>query len=275
MKLALIQLTVYPTNKENIENALLRIKEASDNGADIVILPEMFCCPYETKNFPIFAQSEDGENVKIMSNCAKENNIYLVSGSMPENDNGKIYNTSYVFDRDGNKIGKHRKVHLFDIDVKGGQRFKESETLSAGENATIFETEFGKFGLLICFDIRFPEISRIIALKGAKALIIPAAFNMTTGPAHWELAFRSRAVDNQFFTVGVSPARDETGSYVAYGNSIVVSPWGKVVASLDEKDATLYYDMDLSEVDSIRTQLPQILKRKTNLYSLNYKTETY
>lgn len=273
MKVALIQSTVYDTNQENVENAISRIKEAAQNGADIAILPEMFCCPYQTSAFPIFAQAENGENFQAMSKCAKENNIYLVAGSMPENDNGKIYNTSYIFNRNGEKIGKHRKVQLFDIDIKGGQRFKESETLTGGDDITVFDTEFGKMGVLICFDIRFPELSRITALKGAKCLIVPGAFNMSTGPLHWDLLFRARALDNQIFAIGVSPARNVNSSYISYAHSLIASPWGQILESLDEKDSTLYYDIDFNENDSVRQQIPQITTRKTELYSLNYNNE--
>ena len=134
--------------------------------------------------------------------------IYLVGGSLPELAEGRIYNTSYVYGPDGRRIAKHRKAHLFDIDVQGGQRFRESDTLSPGDRITTFETAFGTMGLCICFDLRFEELARCMCLRGAKVLFVPAAFNMTTGPAHWELLFRQRAVDNQCFTVGVSPARD-------------------------------------------------------------------
>lgn len=273
MKIALIQSTVFDTNEENIEKAVERVRECAKNGADLVVLPEMFCCPYQNSKFPIFAQEENGENFKTLSQCAFENKIYLVAGSMPERDGDKIYNTSYVFDRNGKKIAKHRKIQLFNINIKGGQCFSESKTLSAGEEITVFDTEFGKIGLLICFDIRFPELSRITALKGANCIIFPASFNLSTGPAHWELLFRARANDNQLFTVGVSPARDENGSYVAYGNSIIVSPWGEVVARLDEKDATLYHEINLDEVQNIRQQIPQFLHRNTDLYRLKYNDE--
>ena len=114
---------------------------------------------------------------------------------MPEKDaEGNVYNTSYIFDREGKQIGKHRKVYLFDIDVKGGQTFKESDTLTAGDSDTVFDTEFGKIGVMLCFDIRFPELSRMMVNDGAKVIFVPAAFNMTTGPAHWELSFRTRAL---------------------------------------------------------------------------------
>lgn len=121
-----------------------------------------------------------------------------MGGSFPEKDEeGRIYNSSFIFAPDGTEIGNHRKVHLFDINVPGGQQFMESKTFTAGSKITVVDTEFGKLGIAICFDIRFPELSRAMALEGARAIIVPAAFNDTTGPAHWEIHFRSRAVDNQ------------------------------------------------------------------------------
>ena len=213
MKVALIQMQVASSPAENLQTARTHLKDAAAGGADIAVLPEMFCCPYETPNFPRFAQKEGGEIWQALSDMAKENGLYLVAGSVPEDDGGKTYNTSYVFDPEGKCIAKHRKVHLFDIDVKGGQRFMESETLTAGDSLTTFDTPWGKMGLCICYDIRFPEWMRLMALEGAKAVFIPAAFNMTTGPAHWELSFRARALDNQIYLFGCAPARDMEASY--------------------------------------------------------------
>ena len=158
LKIAVIQMQVEEDKLKNLETANNFIKEACNHKIDMAILPEMFCCPYKTSNFPIYAESEKGPSYKFLSNIAEENKIYLVAGSMPEKDeNGNIFNTSYVFDRDGNKIGKHRKVHLFDIQIDGGQHFKESDTHCPGNETTVFDTEFGKFGLAICYDFRFPE----------------------------------------------------------------------------------------------------------------------
>ena len=125
--------------------------------------------------------------------------IWLVGGSLPELEGDRVYNTSYVFDPEGRQVAKHRKMHLFDIDVAGGQSFRESATLSPGEQVTVFDTPWGRMGLCICFDLRFEELCRLMVLEGARVLLAPAAFNMTTGPAHWELLLRQRAVDNQCF----------------------------------------------------------------------------
>jgi len=268
VKIGLIQMRIQEEKMKNIETAKKFITKLAEEGADIAVLPEMFNCPYNTDNFPIYAEEEGEETYQILSNLARENNIYLVAGSIPERERDKIYNTSFVFDRKGNKIGKHRKMHLFDIDVKGGQYFKESDTLSPGSELNVFETEFGKFGLAICYDFRFPEVGRILVEKGAKAIIVPAAFNMTTGPAHWEIMFRSRALDNQVYTIGVAPARDEKSSYVSYANSIVVSPWGNVIERMDEKESYRIVEIDFDYVEKVRNELPLLKHRRTDVYKL-------
>lgn len=270
MKVALIQMKGKNSNDENMEIALSKIAEAAEKGADFVVLPEMFSCPYKTSNFPIYAQKDGGKNYTALSEAAAKNKIYLVAGSMPEEDEGRIYNTSYVFDRNGKLLAKHRKMHLFDCDIPE-VNFFESDTLSAGNQVTTFETEYGTFGLMICFDIRFPELSRLMVDKGAKFIVVPAAFNMTSGPAWWEIMFRARATDNQVYMFGCSPARDEKASYTAWGHSIVVDPFGKVLAQLDEKEATLYYDVDVKSVDDFRNRYKILKLRRQDVYSLTCK----
>lgn len=215
----------------------------------------------------MYAEEEGGPVWKQLSAYAKEYGIYLIGGSMPERDQqGKIYNTSYVFDRHGRQIGKHRKAHLFDIDVKGGQSFRESDTLTAGNSDTVFDTEFGKMGVMICFDIRFPEMSRLMANEGAKVIFVPAAFNMTTGPAHWEISFRTRALDNQVYMVGCAPMRDASTGYTSWGHSIVTNPWGAVEGMLDEKEGILLKEIDLDYERQIREELPLLKSRRLDLY---------
>lgn len=272
-KLALIQMKGAQTNDENLKIAVQKINEAALQGADIVVLPEMFSCPYKASNFPIFAQKDEEENWKLLSDAASKNKIYLVAGSMPERDfrdEKKIYNTSYIFNRDGKQIAKHRKMHLFDCDIPS-VKFHESDTLSAGNEVTVFDTEFGKIGLMICFDIRFPELARLMTDHGARMIIVPAAFNMTSGPKWWEIMFRTRAADNQVVMAGCSPARDEKASYVAWGHSIVVDPFGIVLSQLDEKEATLYQEIDLSEVDTLRQQYKILKSRRLDIYELTEK----
>ena len=268
MRVALIQMPVTAEKAININTACQKIREAAENGADFAVLPEMFCCPYENSCFRTYGEEENGPAQQALSALASELGIYIVSGSLPELAEGNVYNTSYVYGRQGKLLAKHRKVHLFDIDVVGGQRFKESDTLSPGNAITTFETEFGTMGLCICFDLRFEELARCMCLRGARVIFVPAAFNMTTGPAHWELLFRQRAVDNQCFTVGVSPARNESASYVAYGNSMAVDPWGTVLCRAGGEEATLYADLDLVRLEAVRAQLPILSARRTDLYEV-------
>ena len=271
MRVALIQMPVSADRQQDIETACEKLREAAQSGADIAVLPEMFCCPYQNDCFRPYGETENGPVQTALSALAAELGIYIVGGSIPELAEGNVYNTSYVYDRQGHQIAKHRKAHLFDIDVAGGQRFKKSDTLSPGNDVTTFETEFGTCGLCICFDLRFEELARCMCLRGAKVLFIPAAFNMTTGPAHWELLFRQRAVDNQCFTIGVSPARDETAGYVAYGNSLAVDPWGTVLCRAGGEETILYADLDLERIDAIRAQLPILSARRTDLYEVREK----
>ena len=180
----------------------------------------------------------------------------------------RIYNTSYVFDREGKQIAKHRKMHLFDINVPGGQCFRESDTLTAGDEVTVFDTEFGKMGLCICYDVRFPELARLMALEGARMVLVPAAFNLTTGPAHWELVYRSEAMYNQMFYVATSPARDMEASYHAWGHSMVADPRGAVVAMMDEKEGYQVTELNLADVEPARQQIPLLAQRRTDVYQL-------
>lgn len=268
MRIAQLQTKVYEDKSKNIEQLAELLDQLDGENVDIVTLGEMFNCPYITSNFPLYAEEEGGETWQALSNLAKKHGVYLSAGSVPEIEDGKVYNTAYIFDREGKQIGKHRKVHLFDIDVKGGQSFKESDTLTAGDWYTVYDTEFGKIGTCICFDCRFPEIVRLMVLDGAQAVIVPAAFNMTTGPAHWEIMYRSRAIDNQCFMIATSPARDPEGSYVAWGHSMIVEPWGTVVSEMDEKAGIRITDIDLGRVGEIREQLPLLKARRTDLYQL-------
>lgn len=273
MKVAAIQMPTVKDKMQNIRTAGTYIEKIKAENPDFVILPEMFCCPYQTENFPVYAEKEGGPSWQAMSDYARKYHIYLIAGSMPEaDDSGNVYNTSYIFDRDGKQIGKHRKAHLFDINVKNGQHFKESDTLTSGDHATVFDTEFGKMGVMICYDIRFPEFARTMVLDGARMIFVPAAFNMTTGPAHWELTFRARALDNQIYMLGCAPARDTQAGYISWGHSIVTDSWGKVMKQLDEKEGILIEEIDLDREDQIREQLPLLKHRKSEMYHLQENT---
>ena len=242
-----VQKKAYETPEQNIA-AVRQMLDTYDGNLctspqiDFLVLPEIFTCPYDNKCFYEFAESDGGIAYRFLSELARDRRMYVVGGSVPELDDGKLYNTSYVFDRSGALIGKHRKVHLFDIDIEGGQYYKESDVLSPGEKMTVFDTEYGKMGVCICFDIRFPDLFTSMRDAGVKMVFVPADFNMTTGPAHWEILFRSRAL--------------ESASYVAYGHSILTDPWGRIVKELGAEEGILAAQINLDTVESVRQQIP-------------------
>lgn len=266
-KIALCQSNVVDNKIKNLDNAYKLISQAASNGADIVALCEMFNCPYSGKYFSVYGENEaDSRTIEMLKDAALEYNIFLIGGSIPEIDDNKIYNTSYVLGPDGKIIAKHRKTHLFDVDIENGIRFMESDYLSPGEDITVFDTPFGRAGLCICYDIRFPEMIRSLVLKGAIMVFVPAAFNMTTGPAHWETLFKSRALDNQVYMAGISPARDVKGVYTAYGHSIVTNPWGQVICEANEGQEIIYADIDMDFENKVRSELPLLKHRKPDIY---------
>lgn len=268
MKVAALQISVTDDKLKNLRRASEMAAEAASNGAELLILPEMFCCPYENRRFKEYAEEAGGQIWSELSRMARDNSVVLVGGSFPEKEGDRLYNSCFVFDESGRQIARHRKLHMFDINVRGGQSFKESETLSAGEDIVVFDALGHRFGLAICFDIRFPELFRCLVLKGAEAVVIPASFNMTTGPMHWELCFRSRAVDNQCFTIGAAAARETTAGYVSYGNSLVCDPWGRVIANAGADEAIMYCELDFTQVGEVRAQLPFLSARRPELYSI-------
>lgn len=182
----------------------------------------------------------------MLSNAAKENEIFLIGGTIPEIDDKLIYNTCTVWNPAGEMIAKYRKIHLFDIDIPGKIRFKESDTLSPGKELATFKVGNTKVGLGICYDLRFEELAKLYRLQhDVDLMVYPGAFNMTTGAIHWELLQRGRAVDNQMYVAAISPARDETAAYVAWGHSQITDPWGKVLMSADETEKIVTADIGM------------------------------
>ncbi|MCC9261167.1 MAG: carbon-nitrogen hydrolase family protein [Methanobrevibacter woesei] len=276
IKIALCQMKVIDNKEENLKKAISMIKTASKMDANLIILPEMFNCPYENEKF--IEYSEEAENsytLNLISKIASEEKKYILAGSIPEKEttstSEKIYNTSFMFNPKGKIIAKHRKMHLFDIDVKGKIYFKESDTLNAGNQITIAETSFGKIGIGICYDIRFPELARLMALEGADILCYPGAFNLTTGPAHWEMLFKARACDNQVFTIGVAPALDKNANYNSYGHSLIVNPWGEIISSASFEEELIIAEIDLNEIKKVREELPLLKNRRKDIYNLEKK----
>ncbi|XP_022750057.1 omega-amidase, chloroplastic-like isoform X2 [Durio zibethinus] len=201
-KIGLCQLSVTPDKERNIGHAQKAIEEAAQKGAQLVLLPEIWNSPYSNDSFPVYAEDIDAghdasPSTAMLSEVSSRLKITIVGGSIPERCGDKLYNTCCVFGTDGKLKARHRKIHLFDIDIPGKIAFMESKTLTAGETPTIVDTDVGRIGIGICYDIRFQELAMIYAARGAHLLCYPGAFNMTTGPLHWELLQRARAMDSQ------------------------------------------------------------------------------
>ncbi|KAF2273382.1 carbon-nitrogen hydrolase [Westerdykella ornata] len=283
VKLALVQLATTADKSHNLSHARTKVLEATRQGAKIVVLPECFNSPYGTKYFPQYAETllpspptrEQSPTFHALSELAKEAGCYLIGGSIPEREGGdgakegdkKLYNTSLTFSPRGELMATHRKVHLFDIDIPGKIRFKESEVLSPGNKITLIDLpEYGKIAVAICYDIRFPELATIAARKGAFLLLYPGAFNLTTGALHWELQARARAMDNQVYVGLCSPARDMEAEYHAWGHSMVVDPNAEVLGALDEKEGVLVQELQAGRIEEVRKGIPLYTQRRFDVY---------
>ncbi|KAL5653393.1 hypothetical protein ACJX0J_038851, partial [Zea mays] len=273
-KVALCQLSVTADKSRNIAHARAAIEKAASDGAKLVVLPEIWNGPYSNDSFPEYAEDieaggDAAPSFSMLSEVARSLQITLVGGSIAERSGNNLYNTCCVFGSDGQLKGKHRKIHLFDIDIPGKITFKESKTLTAGQSPTVVDTDVGRIGIGICYDIRFQELAMLYAARGAHLLCYPGAFNMTTGPLHWELLQRAsiskssskqvrtlirthnswRAADNQLFVATCAPARDTSAGYVAWGHSTLVGPFGEVIATTEHEEATIIADIDYSLIE--------------------------
>jgi omega-amidase len=260
-----------------LKHARSKVLEAAKAGASLIVLPECFNSPYGCQYFPKYAETilpsppskEQSPSWHTLSSIAAETKTYLVGGSIPEfvPETKKYYNTSLVFSPAGKLIATHRKTHLFDIDIPGKIRFIESEVLSPGNKVTIVDLpEYGKIGLAICYDVRFPELGIIAARKGAFMLVYPGAFNTTTGPMHWTLQGRARAMDNQVYVALCSPARDDNATYHAWGHSMIVDPNAEVLGELQEFEDIVYADLDENEIEQTRKGIPLYQQRRFDVY---------
>lgn len=280
--LALCQMPVGTDKLRNLSTAREYLRDAKAKGAHLAVLPECFNCPYDTKCFPEYAEripdvgalyGHASQSVEQLQQAAEETDLVIIGGSIPEiAEGGHVYNTSVTVAPDGTILAKHRKMHMFDIDVPGGIRFRESDSLSPGNSITAFQATSlpCMVGVAICYDMRFPELAMLQArTKNARLLVYPGAFNMTTGPAHWELLLRARALDNQVYVAACSPARNTSGDgYTAWGHSTIVDPWGTVVATTDEKPCIVFATIDLAKVNQVRTSIPTSTQRRHDVYAL-------
>lgn len=262
LRVAICQMETVPDKGENLKKAQEMLAEAGLLRADIAVLPEMFNCPYDIRFFAGAAEGEAGESCRMLAEEAAFHNMVVVGGTIPERDGDRLYNTCFVYDGQGQRLARYRKHHLFDIDIPGQVSFRESRVLSSGMGDRFFMAGGRRFGLAICYDIRFPEFIQQLSMGGAEAIVIPGAFNHVTGPAHWELLARTRAVDNQSYVLMAAPARSRNkGGYQSHGHSMIADPWGTVVATAGEDEAVVVEELDFSLVEKVRRELPLLSGR--------------
>uniref|UniRef100_A0ACD5ZUA1 Uncharacterized protein n=2 Tax=Avena sativa TaxID=4498 RepID=A0ACD5ZUA1_AVESA len=272
-KIALCQLQVTPDKDGNIAHARARIEAAAAAGAKLVVLPEIWNCPYAMGTLPSYAEDIDGggsPSVSMLSEVAAARKITVVGGSIPERSSGQLFNTCCVIGPDGQIKAKHRKLHLFGIDIPGDITFRESDTFTAGQELTVVDTDMGRIGIGICHDIRFPELAMLYRSRGAHLICYPSAFNMSTGKLLWDLMQKSRAVDNQLFAATCSPARDTNShsEYMIWGHSSLIGPFGEVLAAAGHEEATVIGEIDLSLIEAVREHLPLEMQSRGDLYLL-------
>ena len=268
IQVAICQNTAAEDRWETLAKVEQMFREAAENGADFVVLPEMFLCPYAARSFQAEAILGHEEVTARLAALARQLHVYVVGGSIPEVEDHCCYNTCFVFDREGKQIARHRKVHLYDADVLG-MHVRESASFFPGNEITVFDTEFGPMGVAVCYDLRFPEMFRAMAQRGAKLIFVPAQFNLSSGPKHWELLLRARAVDCQLFVAGAQAARNEAVRYQCWGHSAVYDPAGVCLAIAGEGEEILYADLDPARLEEERALLPVGKALRRDLYTVS------
>lgn len=268
----LVSLTATSDKSKNIEKALGMIEDACARGAQWICLPEMFAFhgPYDAlwSN----AEFEDGPLNKALASLAKKNNVVLFAGSVgerpPESSSGKVYNTQYVFGRDGCLVAKYRKTHLFNLlSATGAPLYCESEGYLAGNEAVSFELEGWRIGLATCYDLRFPEYFASLGRKSKlDCLIIPSAFTLQTGMYHWSVLLRARAIENLCYVLAANQVGQHSPGKVSYGHASVVDPWGTILADSGHQEQVIVTTLRRELVTTSRSQLPALNNRRPEIY---------
>ncbi|MCA9988568.1 MAG: carbon-nitrogen hydrolase family protein [Anaerolineales bacterium] len=267
-RIAAVQMNTQGDKDINLAKADRLINEAASLGAQMVGLPEMFNILGAEDYLTDGAEEIPGRTSDFLAAKARQHGMYIHGGSMPElmKAEGKVGNTTLVFAPEGNIISKYRKIHLFDIDVKGQTTIKESDKFVDGDRMVTFETEHGNFGLTICYDIRFPELYRALTLNGAQVIFHPAAFTLYTGKDHWETLIRARAIENQVYMVSPAQIGTHGNGNKCFGSTMIVDPWGTVLARAPERECVIVADIDYAAQAKVREQLPSLQHRRPDVY---------
>ncbi|MCZ6463603.1 MAG: carbon-nitrogen hydrolase family protein [Proteobacteria bacterium] len=266
MRVGVVQMTSSDDLAANLKAATELVESAAAQGAELVALPENFAyLRREGLRFPC-AQGFDGEIVSVLSGLAREHGIWLLGGTFPEAIPGdeRVYNTSPLVSPTGRIAAHYRKMHLFDVDLaaEGGGDYRESDTVAPGEEVVVADTPFGPLGLSICYDLRFPELYRQMADRGARWITVPSAFTPHTGRDHWEVLLRARAIENQAFVLAPAQCGRHGPDRASYGRSLILDPWGLVLAQATDRPGVIVADCRPEDQDRIRRSVPALSHRK-------------
>jgi deaminated glutathione amidase len=263
-----VQLNSNEDKARNVEIAERLVRRAADEGAELVVLPEKFNLIGSTEQLVEGAEPLDGPTLRWAGALAAELGLFLVAGSIVERieDDDKLRNTSVLFDSTGAVRAVYRKVHMFDVEV-GGVTYSESEAEASGDEIVVAEADSLKLGLAVCYDLRFPELFRIMAVRGAQAFTLPSAFTVPTGRAHWEILIRARAIENQAFVIAAGQVGPHPPHHESYGHSMIVDAWGTVLAdAADETEQVIVANLDLRAQADVRAKLPSLANRQPAAY---------
>ena len=257
----LVQVTSKGDVAANLETCARLAAEGRARGAELVVLPENFAFvgDHEQDKFAIAERIEDGGPiVTALRRIAKDNRQWVFAGGMPERSgrDPHVHNTCVVVAPSGEIAARYRKIHLFDVAIPGGAEFQESKTVEPGRDVAVVETPWGKIGLTICYDLRFPELYRALQKAGARAIIVPAAFTLHTGKDHWHTLLRARAIENQVYVLAAGQYGRHNEKRVTYGHSLIADPWGTVVAEAPDRECVVVGELDFAFQDKVRRELP-------------------
>ena len=268
--MGVIQVDTQDNKKENLEKLGRYIDEAAAHGAKMVAMPEYV--HFLGTRDGTFASAEPipGPTSDFFCSKAKEHGIWLNCGSIGEAipKEQKLYNTSLLINPMGEISARYEKIHLCDMDIKNRSSTRESDTYKAGNNIVVCDTDFCKVGLSICYDMRFPELYRIMALRGAKILFVPSYYSLLTGRDHWEVILRTRAIENQCYVVAPAQIGTKAGLQ-SYGRSMIINPWGTVLTTAEDREGMIYAEIDTDYIDVIRAQLRTFPNRRPEVYNWN------
>ena len=268
MRAAAIQLNSTADVDRNLATVERLVDAAAAAGAGLVVLPEKWSALGPGEMLLELAEPLDGPIVTAARGWAQRLGITLLAGSVGERIEGseRIANTSLLIAPDGEIEATYRKIHMFDVDV-GGVSYRESEHERAGEEVVVAPAAGTDLGMTICYDLRFPELFRILALRGARVITVPSAFTATTGRDHWEVLLRARAIEDQLFVVAANQFGTAPPSFSSWGHSMIVDPWGRILDVLADGEGHAIADLDLGEVERVRAQVPSLASRRDGAYA--------